>query len=783
MAAFLPEIVAVQFQNGILTEGSSASGYLVSPAPRRTARGRAGEVFVSALDLRSRAVLPASELDRLAALMARVYFDTPGSVTAALRAAFTAANAEVLPFSQSTASSLPGTGMIQLNAVCAVIRENDLFVVYAGDTMSVILRDTGVESYPAPGDTPVRALGLALNVDFRYGHSTLSGPATMILAANPVPAWAASAPSGLGRLSLRALGERMAQQSASQTESSAAFLIRFSEAVAAAKQPTGVFGRLRTKPEETAPRRTATRPRETPLAGSHPSASAPPAPPSTPSPERIARPPANTPPVPMRIPPSETASRPARTTVPASPAPRPPAPKRSSARNIGSTVTGGLRRVLGAVPAFLRKFASRLLPKGVLQKDDQLSLSPPVLLGTAIAIPLVVVAIVAVIYFRKGREMEFSRLMEEAQVAASAARAQTDPLEARAAWQKTFDLLETASEYGASDEFSTLQNQAARMLDSIDRIEPLTFQPAVAGGLESGTRILSMRVEDRVIYALDSGHNRVLKLLPGQGGYQVDDGFVCAGSAEPGGSIGALLDLAWIPDLEVGGQEPSSTRGGVIAAIDAEGGILYCPPDGYAVAGVLASPRTGWSSPSAVEYYNGRLYVLDAGTNGFWRYTASESNGFDRDPSDYFGSERPSLADVVDFTVASGEVYFLHADGHVTRCMYDALLDQGDGLDGGTQCEQMVFNDTRPGQSPGPRIPDAMLTRLFYNDYPEPTLFFLDPLGRGAFRFSLMLNFLARYRVTIAPENQEATSLAVGTDKVLYIAVGNQIYCARPSTP
>jgi hypothetical protein len=798
MPSYLPEIIAVQFQNGVLTEGRSA-GHLVSPAPRRAARGRAGEIFLSALDLRSRNALPATELDRIAALMASVYFDTPGSVTAALRAAFTAANAEVLPFSQTTASSIPGTGMVQLNALCAVVREGDLFIVYAGDTLALIARESGVEQYPAPGDTPARALGLALNVDFRYGHSTLSGPATLVLAANPAPAWTASVPGGLGRLSFRALGERMAQQAAACVEPSGAFLVRFAEAPAAEKKPGGVFGRARSHLAEVPRKGSAPQPMTRPAENREPSPIQPAAEtPAHPTPPiakpgsdhptdgtgrlpdrppagnvRIPPPPAARPPRPFSSPPPTP-----RPGYPAAPSPRP------DLRKIGVAFTGGIRNGLGAIPSFLRRFTGRLLPQGVLQQNDRLSLSQPVMLGTAIAIPLIVVAVVAVIYFRKGREMEFSRLMEEAQVSASAARAQSDPLAAREAWQETFDLLKTASVYGSSDEFSMLQNQAARMLDSIDRIEPLDFQPVVAGGLEAGTRITAMRVEDRVIYALDSGHNRILQLLPGQGGYQVGSGFICAGSAQTDGAIGSLLDLAWIPDMEVGGQQPSSSRGGVIAAIDSAGGILYCPPEGYAVAGSLATPRTGWSSPSALEYYNGRLYVLDTGTNGFWRYSVSDADGFNREPSDYFGSERPTLSDAVDFTVASGEVFFLHADGHVTRCMYDALLDQGDGgAEGGTQCEQMVFNDTRPGQTPGPRIPDAMLTRLFYNDYPEPTLFFLDPLGRGAFRFSLMLNFLARYRVTVAPEDLEATALAVGTDKVLYIAVGNQIYYARPSTP
>jgi hypothetical protein len=799
MPLLVPEFLAVQLENGILTENIPA-GYLITPAPRRAARGRSNEILLTALDLHSRSVLPVSEADRVADRMAKVYFETPGSVTAALRACFTAANAEVLPFNQISSTPGTGAGVPQLNAICAVLRENDLFFVYAGDILVLVVRDSGVEQYPAPGDTPARALGITLNVDFRYGRSALTGPATLILAASPAPAWSASAPTGLARLSLRAIGERMAQQSASRSDSFGAFIVRFSETQIPVK--SGSFlSRLRPNRagmESPAQARTKTPAKDRPsllpaaeesrsgpgdrrlpsLSGAPMQSSPTTAEPGPVSqskvwekPERLAR---------------QQGQPPAQKTPPAShPAAPGSAAHRLSIRE-GIAAFAHSARITGeAAVSAVRRFLAGLLPKGVLQKNDQFSMPPLVMLGTAIAIPLVVLSIVAVVYFRKGREMEFTRLMQEAQVEAAAARAQSDPLTARDAWQRTFDVLETASGYGTSDEFTTLLNQAARTLDSIDRIEPLEFQPAVAGNLEAGTRITGLIVtNDRELYALDSSHEKVIQLLPGKGGYQLGADFQCQAGTYPDITVGTLLDIAWVPDLTVGEQKPSSSRDGVVVAIDSNGVLLYCPPGGRAMAGALPPPRTGWSAPSAIEYYSGRLYVLDPGANGFWRYTLSENDSFDKTPTDYFVSEHPSITDVVDFTVAKGEVFFLHADGHVTGCMFDPLLEGTEGeLNGGTQCKGIPFNDTRPGQTPGPRIKDAMLSRIFYNDYPEPSLFFLDPLGRGAFRFSLMLNFLSRYRVTVAPEDQEATAIAVGTDKVLYVAIGDQIYYAQPGTP
>src|SRR4030042_1150763 len=152
MPSLVPEILAAQFANGVLSQDVPA-GYFIQPAPRRAARGRSGEVFFTALSLQARTPLPASEPDKLAHLMAQVYFGTPGSVTAALRAAFTAANAEVLPFSQAPALiGSPAGSLAQLHAVCSVFRDGDLYLGYAGNVLTLVLREGGVESYPAAGD-------------------------------------------------------------------------------------------------------------------------------------------------------------------------------------------------------------------------------------------------------------------------------------------------------------------------------------------------------------------------------------------------------------------------------------------------------------------------------------------------------------------------------------------------------------------------------------------------------------------------------------------------------
>ena len=799
MSPYLPEILAAQFSNGSFSENLTP-GNLVVASPRRAARGRTGEILFVALDLQARTPMPAAELDRLSALMAQVFFETPGSVTAALRAAFVAANAEVLPFSQAATPIGPmASGMVQLHALCAILREGDIYLGFAGNVLGLLLHESTVEVYPPAGDSPSRALGTMLNVDIRYGHSSLSGTTTVILAASPAPGWSAAVPSGLANLSLNSIAERMAQQSASRPEPSGGLIIRFSPEPSPEKSAPSVR-RLPFLPQKRDAKATAptasgksqapfilhTRTKESAekqkAAVTTMSTAAPREKKVDSSRADLFTRRAETPPAPERK--DEPSPAPQARMQSAMTNLQPASKPGISPRDALSAFGHSLRVTLASASDATRSFLAGILPRGVLQQNDRFSLPPAVLLGTAVAIPLLAVAVAAVLYFRQGYAMEFSRLMQEARTQASVANVQTDPFKARDAWQKTFDFLKTAAQYGSSEELTTLRNHAARMLDDFDGISPLEFQPAVSGGLEADARITVLLALDRELYALDSTQDRVLRLLLGQGGYQLDDTFLCQSGDYPDIAVNTLTDIVWVPDISIGTQTPSSTHSGAVVAMDGKGTLLYCPPGGKSMAGKLVVPRSGWATPSAIDYYNGKLYVLDPGNNGLWRYGMSDSGGFDQSPTDYFSGDHPPLTDVVDFVVADGEVFFLHAGGHVTRCQYDPLFQSAGGdSTGGELCEDILFNDTRPGRTVGPKIQDALLSRIYYNEPPEPTLFFLDPLGRGAYRFSMALNFISRYRVTIAPETREATALAVGGDKVLYIAVGNQIYYAQTRTP
>src|SRR4030067_3263302 len=90
------EILPVQYSNAHLSE-EMPRGYLLRPAPRRSARGRGNDILLMGLGMLPGIAAPASLADELCQLGSRAYFETPGSVTAALRAAFLPHKQKLVP--------------------------------------------------------------------------------------------------------------------------------------------------------------------------------------------------------------------------------------------------------------------------------------------------------------------------------------------------------------------------------------------------------------------------------------------------------------------------------------------------------------------------------------------------------------------------------------------------------------------------------------------------------------------------------------------------------------
>ena len=154
-------------------------------APRRTGRGRTGERLVLYFSMSGTAVLPPGKRDQMLADLGRLYFDTPGSVTSAMRAVAEELNRLLLERNQRLASSnRQGWGLLgQL-----VIKEFQLYLALSGPVHAYLVNASGVQYFHEPEEIE-RGLGQAKTAAVHYQTTTLQPADTLLLAALPSPGW------------------------------------------------------------------------------------------------------------------------------------------------------------------------------------------------------------------------------------------------------------------------------------------------------------------------------------------------------------------------------------------------------------------------------------------------------------------------------------------------------------------------------------------------------------------------------------------------------------------
>ena len=141
---------------------------------------------------------------------------------------------------------------------------------------------------------------------------------------------------------------------------------------------------------------------------------------------------------------------------------------------VGGIQTG--RRLNERVGSFLRGFIPRLLPG--TDSTQPLVVPTPLLVIIAVVIPLVVVTMARVIYFRFGQSIQYDELFGQALSARAQATSETDPSRQRDAWQRVLTYLNDADKYRQTEESKALRSEAQARLDNVMGLIRLEFVPA-----------------------------------------------------------------------------------------------------------------------------------------------------------------------------------------------------------------------------------------------------------------------------------------------------------------
>jgi uncharacterized membrane protein len=759
-------------------------GLVVSAAPRRVLRNRAGDTLAALLTLPSKNILTAESQQEMLLHLSATYFNTPGSVTSGLRAASEQINTFILGSNQfDSPSGRPNVGVLNL----VVFHGDTLYILHSGPTHTLVVNPDGVTDY-VDLEGAGRGLGVSSTITPRYFTTTIREGSMVMLCPSPPPTWTPALLAGSSRLSLDQFRRRLLAQSP----------FNMTAAVAQIQSGRGEVHRLKPRiPQEAAPADPYAEPKPDQDAAEPEVAEQPLTEPvydNIPVPEIPA-----SPDIPLTLPdtswlseqpatPREVPaiSKPAEHPIPHQAEPPRPAYEKPKDDHIGfrtipaneipgPQVATPETPLLDKLTNFLHKLieipeqvAPKIKPPKIkinpVKTDPSGSIAASTLLFIALAVPVIVVFISTSVYTQSGRGEQRTEYLVQAQAFALQAAGQIDPDAQRSGWTQSLFYVKKAEEYGRTEDTRMLRDQAQTALDALDSIIRLPVQEAVPDAIPSNISISHIAASTTDVFALDSNQGRILRFALTGDGYELDPNFNCGPGPSGGKMVGALVDLVTLP---LNNEYKASVMG-----MDSGGNLLYCIPGSPPLSSTLAPPATNWGKITAFTVEEGSLIILDQTSNAVW-WVAGDGVGFPGQPHLFFDNEIPKLADVIDLAMYQDDLLLLRKDGHVTRCTFNNFSSSP------TRCQDPAGFGDKMGK-PIAQFPDVQFLQLATVPPPDPSIYIIDANGPTIFHFTLRLNLQRRLRFQTVDQyslpDRPVTAFDVASNRVAWIAMGNRVF-------
>ena len=433
----------------------------------------------------------------------------------------------------------------------------------------------------------------------------------------------------------------------------------------------------------------------------------------------------------------------------------------------------GLKSLGTSVGGASRRLAGHMLPEK--DSEPEFSVSQSTLAAIAIAIPALIVMLTTTIYIQLGITRQFRTYMDGAQFAAAQARTASDAFAAAPSWKAALEQLDQADLLRPTDaEAAQLRSEARAKLDQLSKVARLTVTDITPRGFPEQGRITHLLALGSPLYGLDAQANSIYRAVQTAGGYQLDEGFKCSAGSINDVAVTTLVDMALL-------ENPNFLNKEAIAALDPTGKLLICPGDNTPAHILpLAPPDAGWTAPGAFALFSNRLYILDATGGQIWIYNDVSKMGVagaaedpaKQPPLPLFGTQPIALQDVVDFTLAQGDIFLLHRDGRLTHCIRQSASND-------PVCTQARFQDDRPGHASGPQLTDLLTpAAILFFPPPEAAFYFVDTGLAGAIQASPSLTVQREIRPQLEP-NQNLTAFGLGAGRQLLFAAGPRIFSAQ----
>jgi hypothetical protein len=682
----------------------------------------------------------------------------------------------------------------------AVLRNDTLYLAHCGPVHSILVTPTETQVMHDPSGAG-RGLGLSKTTQVRFYQARMQSGDYLVLAPRAPEGWLTSGLRHTPRLGIEGMRRHLLEQAGAEMSSgtiSAALLQAHSGdgKLRLLKRKPGVPDMAHTGPDSAAgaglpeaqPARSTPTLAEAPTESIFTETAPPPAQPaeavtsdglrriSVPQPSG-----AGAVPVAAAGVAAEAAAQAAASATPAAarasqppkaqPAPKKPKKERRTLRKALAPLLAGMGAIGRAVGNTLDSAGRSLgrVGRSLLPDEGLLHLPPSAMLFIALAIPLVIATIGGVIYIRRGRAAQYQVYYDQAVIAAQNAAGQTEAAPQRASWDLVLGALDSAEFYQVTPESEALRNQVQATLDDLDEIERLDFKPALdQGSLEEEFVIQRMVSNGSDLYLLDGVTGNVLRVLMSASGFEIDPAFKCGPSFGPL-VVGPLVDIVALP-LEIYDEAEEAS----ILGIDAGGNLLFCMPDGSQPQAVQPALPGNFTEATNVEVDGGDLYVLDPQSKAVWLYNRME---IDQLPRDFFGEDRPDdLVNAIDMAINLDDLFLLHADGQVSKCIYSGLTESP------TRCEEPYpYTDKRAGRESGEVMEETSFEEIYYSPPPGPAIYMLDPQPQAIYYFSPRLAMQSQYRPVSELPGGPATAFAINissAQRLAFLAIGTQVYYA-----
>jgi len=751
-------------------------GLQVLTAPRRSARGRERDRLLAYLNLSGNTPLSSADYSQLISKISDHFYQTAGSLTYALKTAVEAANTSLVERNMKTT----GHGQYVMGTlILGALREAQMYIVQSGPTHAFLLGDGNTQHYYDP-QLAGRGLGFSQTARIFYSHAEIRPGDRLVFAAQMPAAWENTLTAEGGSTQFEAVGRRLMGEADANingvliqlTKGIGQVTLMRGVAEAGAKQAGPAPESISTPPavpEEPAGALAA--PSNEPLSG-----------PSILTAAAAARAPSIPPALPEDKPPLQPAS-PDTAYLSAS---QPPAggasPREPSMRRVITPLARqdrtrhffrALARGVTSMRFFGRKassgaqtMATRVLPGG---EDQQFALTPMMMGFIAVAVPVVIIAVAAVVYLQFGRSEQYRKYYATAEQAAVQAVSEKDPSKQRTDWETALYWLDKADAYVVTDQSRALRQQAQNSLDGIERIVRLSFSPAFANNL-GNIPVTQMATSENDLYLLDAAEGKILRAIGTAAGYTLDPNFNCMSGYYEGIQVGALVDIVALP---------KNTFNATVMGVDATGNTIYCMPDKPPRVAPLAPPDTGWGAITAITYDANNLYVLDPARRAVWVYVGNDGSFPDR-PFYFFGDQVPALENAIDLAVSGDDLYLLNKDSHLTTCTLSRISTSP------TRCtDPAVLVDTRAGHTNGTTLPEAQFSQMQFTSPPNSTVSLLEPRTQAVYRFvprTLELQDQLRSvpgEGNPLPPGQPVTAMTMSQNRTLFLFVNGMVYYAE----